>query len=518
VLIAAQFFTLTLASIAGILVAVSPHLTHYSSLLTPDFIAVPPILGAVYLIARSKKKPSLPAIIGAGALLGLSCWLRSNSLLLAPLFALASLVLLESRRRWIYSAALMAAMAVVISPITIRNWIVYNRFIPLTIVTGLNLIEGIGAFDREGRFGLPVYDQDVAAKEAEWSGRPEYADSLWRPDGVERDRERFARGVQVIRENPGWFLRTVLKRAAFMVSYNDSGHKEWPFNTSQAPLLSVNPSPGHYRHEMTGDATSIWNASASDFFASGIRMSNEAEITLRDGVLQLEGDSSPYRHQFASALIPVKTNTDYLLTAEINLQQSDAAVSVTTADGRITLASTVLQPERKRAQKKKESESIVDPGAPEGERQLKPIVLPFASGPSRELRLVISNNGRPERLVLDAGEIRVFETGATPGLWTSYLRFPINRLQKNLFKTTPMRVLIILGVALLIFAKRPKALLIVLTVPAYYLITHAGFSTEYRYVLAMHYCLLIAAAVPLYCFGSAIYRGAALTLSRFRQH
>jgi hypothetical protein len=51
---------------------------------------------------------------------------------------------------------------------------------------------------------------------------------------------------------------------------------------------------------------------------------------------------------------------------------------------------------------------------------------------------------------------------------------------------------------------RGKALLILLAVPIYYLCTHAAFSTEYRYILAIHYFLFIASAATIYSIGPAI--------------
>ena len=64
--------------------------------------------------------------------------------------------------------------------------------------------------------------------------------------------------------------------------------------------------------------------------------------------------------------------------------------------------------------------------------------------------------------------------------------------------------LIIIGIGLLIMAGRGKALLILLAVPIYYLSTHAAFSTEYRYILAIHYFLFIASAATIYSIGPAI--------------
>ena len=77
-----------------------------------------------------------------------------------------------------------------------------------------------------------------------------------------------------------------------------------------------------------------------------------------------------------------------------------------------------------------------------------------------------------------------------------------------------MRLLILLGIILLAFARRRKALLILFAVPVYYLGTHAAFSTEYRYILAIHLFLFVIVATTLYVAGVAIKEGALQLASR----
>jgi len=70
--------------------------------------------------------------------------------------------------------------------------------------------------------------------------------------------------------------------------------------------------------------------------------------------------------------------------------------------------------------------------------------------------------------------------------------------------------LIVLGLALIIMAGRSRVLPLILVVPAYYLITHSAFSVEYRYIVVMHYFLVVIAAAPIYlvwrAFRSFSYR------------
>jgi hypothetical protein len=127
------------------------------------------------------------------------------------------------------------------------------------------------------------------------------------------------------------------------------------------------------------------------------------------------------------------------------------------------------------------------------------ITLPFASGDRNEVRLVMSNDGASgEPTVAVLGKASLYDYGPTRYRWTRYPRAIIRFFEKNLFTTGCMVPLVVIGIALLITRKRWSELLIILAVPGYYIITHAGFSVEYRYILAIHYFFFIAGAVTIY--------------------
>src|SRR6185369_3980420 len=91
-LIALEMFQLPIAILSGVLAALSPQFAYFSVLLLPDSLVVLPILLSVYIIVRSRKHYRLSSFLISGALVGLSCWLRANALLL-PLFLAALAVL-----------------------------------------------------------------------------------------------------------------------------------------------------------------------------------------------------------------------------------------------------------------------------------------------------------------------------------------------------------------------------------------------------------------------------------------
>lgn len=519
-LIAAELLPFAAAVIAGTLVALSPHFAYYSILLVPDSMAALPILLAVYVIVRARKRPRLLSMIAAGALIGLSCWLRSNALLLAPFLAAAVWLLFERARRIRYSLALIASMILVIAPITIRNWVAYHHFIPVSLGAGLTFMQGIADYDKAGRFGLPVTDGQTVEKEAEWFGRPEYARHLWAPDGVERDRDRLARGLAIVRENPGWFLTVMLRRMGFMLRYNDFRRQNILHNTTLAPTISATPGFGHGLAIQDG-AAPRWTGLPADLIGDCTILSPRAEASLVDNgdAVQITGDDSEDGSMFASAPIAIEKDTDYLLSASVYLDQGPMAIKVQSAtDPRITLAiSWVDEPDRKAMRKARKQLAKLNLPAAAALRTKYVIQTPFASGNVPEVRLVISNNGViTRRPIIQVHRAELFAIGPTPHMWTRYPREVVRAIQKNLFKTERLLPIILIGVGLLAASRRGGALVILLVVPCYYLLVQSALHTEYRYILGMHYFLFVIAAVTLYCSATAIKQGTLWGMTRLR--
>lgn len=250
-LIAFELFPAAVAVIAGLLAAFAPQFSWNSLLLLPDTLAALPILLAILLIVRAcqsvgqaflpvqsnlalnahsrgqfKKRDSqeylsyrarLLMFLAAGALVGVSCWLRANALLLAPFLVLLVPIICKRGKRLRPALLLVCGALLIIAPLTIRNRVVFRKFIPVSLGAGQTLIEGISDYNTDGTLGLPQTDMDLIRGEAETFGRPDYANSLFTPDGPARDRARLRRGFAVIRANPVWFFGVMVRRAASML-------------------------------------------------------------------------------------------------------------------------------------------------------------------------------------------------------------------------------------------------------------------------------------------------------------
>src|SRR5882724_8958344 len=281
-LIVAELFPLTAGVVAGLLAAFSPQFAWNSVLLLPDSISVLPILLAIYLLARGMQKPRVINFLVVGALIGLSCWLRANAMLLA-LFVAAAVPLLigfgvppsggaphkrgtpnrlqEAGAPWRFALAVVCGTLLIILPLTVRNAIVFHRFIPLSLGAGQTLLEGIADYDTEGKFGIPRTDVGIVKQESEIYQRPDYYGTLFNPDGVERERARLSRGFAIIRSHPFWFAGVMTKRASSMV------------RLERSRLVSIEP-PISQSLDDLDRLEPVWIGTPAELSFSGIGLSS----------------------------------------------------------------------------------------------------------------------------------------------------------------------------------------------------------------------------------------------------
>src|SRR5258706_2592243 len=286
-LIVGELLPVSAATIAGMMGEFSPQFGWNSLLLLPDSVAVFSILLAIFCLARGTKNPRLWQFMAAGGLVGVSCWLRANAMLLTFFLAAAVLLLVKGERRWRYALALVFGTLLIVLPLTIRNAIVFHRFIPLSLGAGQTLLEGIADYDPQERFGIPNTDVGIMKQEAAQSQRPDYYPGLFNPDGVERERARLARGFGLIRSHPLWFAGVMARRAGSML------------RLERSRLISIEPPVSH----SLGDISKLqpaWIATPAELSFPGTGLSSQAKVfrELSTDTLTLIGDESKYGDQF----------------------------------------------------------------------------------------------------------------------------------------------------------------------------------------------------------------------------
>lgn len=208
---------------AGGIGALWPLLATYGAAPLADAPTSWLIVGAAWALLVAAKRKSPGWALGAGALVGASCWLRANAMLLVFFWALALLLLVRAqwRRRVLLGASVALAALLAIAPIVARNVITFHAFVPTGLGAGTNLWEGIGETERGAReFGAAPNDSDLLEQERAALNVPPGAQfDLYYPDGIRRDRERTRRALAIIGRHPFWYAGTVARRMAGVVKY-----------------------------------------------------------------------------------------------------------------------------------------------------------------------------------------------------------------------------------------------------------------------------------------------------------
>lgn len=199
---------------AGFLAALSPLLALYGAVPMADAPTSWIVVAGLWMLLLAAKRSSLSWAFGAGVMVGASCWLRANGLLLVVFWVLALLVIQTSwRKRMLLSGTVLLGTVLLVTPLLIRNAVAFHVFMPTGLGVGTNLWEGIGETDRAAEFGAVFGDKEVIEQERVALGvAPDAAFGLYYPDGVNRDRERIRKSLAVIARHPIWYAGVVLRR------------------------------------------------------------------------------------------------------------------------------------------------------------------------------------------------------------------------------------------------------------------------------------------------------------------
>lgn len=474
-LIAARLLPQGVAVAAGLLSALAPQFAWNSVVLLPDTLAVLPVLLAIYLIVRTRERPRVFMFLLAGALVGVSCWLRANALLLAPFLAVAVWFLFgRGKRSWRFSLSLCAGMVLVVAPLTIRNALVFGRFIPLSLGAGQTFLEGIADYDSANRFGIPSTDLAITRQEAATYNRPDYAGTLFGPDGVERERARLRRGAAVVRAHPLWFAGVMVRRAASML------------RLERARIVSRDPPVAARSLTATSATTPAWSQTPTELLShQGALASMRATASLSTDtqILLLNGDDSKYGDQLVSAPVAVERNREYVFEIPYKIERGRMSIGVDGADGGgREYASTFVETME---------------GKTSDEQPAQTLRLPFVTGAGTERVRLTFANGASASPVIRIGAVNLYSPGAASFVWTRPLRALVRTTQK-LFLTAVMLPLALFGIFLLARARLWYTLGILLVVPAYFFCVQSALHTEYRYVLVIHYFLFVFVAAAIY--------------------
>jgi hypothetical protein len=208
--------------IAGGLAALSPLLALYGATPLADAPTSWVVLGGVWMLLLALKRRSWAWALWAGLMVGASCWLRANALLLALAWAPALFFLARGalRERVRLALSVLLGAILLVAPVLVRNAVAFRAFLPTGMGLGTNLWEGIGETERAAEFGAVYGDANLLAQErAAMNLAPDVPLSLYWPDGVRRDRERTRKAVAVIISHPVWYSGVMLRRMWGVLNY-----------------------------------------------------------------------------------------------------------------------------------------------------------------------------------------------------------------------------------------------------------------------------------------------------------
>jgi len=128
------------AILTAVVMVVMPYLVYSVLLGGSDTLFI--FLNALFLwiVIRGIDAPSVWTFAAGGVVLGLASLARANSLLL-PLFIVPILVFRRPTRRWLaLTLAFLLAYAASLTPWTVRNYLVFDRFVPVQTLGGVHLL------------------------------------------------------------------------------------------------------------------------------------------------------------------------------------------------------------------------------------------------------------------------------------------------------------------------------------------------------------------------------------------
>lgn len=176
----------------------------YEQVLLPESLGVLLSLGAFYLLLRFQEDQRAYRVFLAGAFLGLSALNRSIFLALAPF--IGAWVLINKRvpkgKKPLSLVYFLLPMALVIAPVTLRNYLVGGDLVLLTSNGGVNFFIG-NSRNSEGVFHYPPPYEDINRRINLERLRPSEASRLW-----------FREAVKSIKQEPGRYLNLLLRKIA----------------------------------------------------------------------------------------------------------------------------------------------------------------------------------------------------------------------------------------------------------------------------------------------------------------
>lgn len=160
------------------------------------------------IVLRDSKKPWLQ-ILSIGIATGVVAWMRSTVLLYVILMAPLLFVVRPGREAFRFSAILIAAFALTFSPLIIRNYLVFDKFMATRGVFWHSFWAGVGQMPNP--YNLQDDDETIVR----------FAQSLDSTAGrqtIAYEQVLRAEAFKFVREHPVWYATSIVRRAIVFVA------------------------------------------------------------------------------------------------------------------------------------------------------------------------------------------------------------------------------------------------------------------------------------------------------------
>ncbi len=203
-----RLFTHTTALAAAGLLSVYPLAAYLAGLHLTENLFLLLVLAAMWQALRVEERPTVWSAVGLGALAGLAALTRAVFLAFLPFLVLWAMIVWGARARRAYAVAatvVLTALAV-ISPWTVRNYLVFNTFVPVQSNGGMVFWAGNNP-NADGGMVWPTARTWTATRPPNdgWYG--------WRDLTLAEENSLYMRtALAWIAENPGAYLQLLVRK------------------------------------------------------------------------------------------------------------------------------------------------------------------------------------------------------------------------------------------------------------------------------------------------------------------
>ncbi|MEI8175788.1 MAG: tetratricopeptide repeat protein [Candidatus Omnitrophota bacterium] len=240
--LAKKTFGNVVAVVSGIAYAFLGWAILYDMMIVSTSLIVLSYLCILNLAADHCRNPSKRRIFLIGIATGISSLIAANAMVFTAVFAVwifMSTAKKSVRRALAFTALFLAGCALMIAPVTVRNYSVAKDFVPVTAHGGLNFYLGNNTLADGANVNLPFLSSGssemisdsvaYAQREAGRALKPSQISAFW-----------FGKGCDFIRSHPGRFVELLgIKLRLFFLGYEMADIFSLRFYASPVPLLGI---------------------------------------------------------------------------------------------------------------------------------------------------------------------------------------------------------------------------------------------------------------------------------------